>query len=398
MKKNAPLILLIIFSSSCTSDKPVKEGLAYIDVTKNYPEKEIFLNDIADITYLYLNSDDDDYLYKGRIHDISKNRIVVYDDFSGSVLFFSRDGSPVSRFNRKGQGPEEYSDARQIIYDETADDVFVLPLGYSNFLHVYSSTGDYKRKISLPEGTIVDLFVSFDDESLFIYDASKEKRKILPDEVDETGLSIDYFDYPFVLISKADGKMLDNVELPASNIVLKDDRVFQGISVVVGRTMRLIKCKEGVLLCHPETDTVFLYNNDRILTPVFYKTPSLKSLNPMVYLNNCVDVGRYQFMEVFTVRYEEGAFPFPAKYYMRDKQTGEIFRQKTVLSDYRGKEFFISPLRSGKDYENGPYFELDLIELKQAYRENKLSGKLKELVATLNEDEDNNVFMLVDFK
>jgi len=44
------------------------------------------------------------------------------------------------------------------------------------------------------------------------------------------------------------------------------------------------------------------------------------------------------------------------------------------------------------------YFELDLTELKQASRENKLSGKLKELVTSLNEDIDNNVFMFVDFK
>ena len=41
---------------------------------------------------------------------------------------------------------------------------------------------------------------------------------------------------------------------------------------------------------------------------------------------------------------------------------------------------------------------LNWIELKRAYRENKLSGKLNELVADLNEDEDNNVFMFVHFK
>jgi hypothetical protein len=42
-------------------------------------------------------------------------------------------------------------------------------------------------------------------------------------------------------------------------------------------------------------------------------------------------------------------------------------------------------------YEKGYHLELDLMELKEAYRENKLSGKLKELVATFNENEDNNV-------
>ena len=126
------------------------------------------------------------------------------------------------------------------------------------------------------------------------------------------------------------------------------------------------------------------------------KTPLVSATDPMVYMNNCVDAGRYQFMEVYTVRWEEGAFPFPAKYYMRDKKTGEIFRQKIILPDYKGKEFLFHSFY--RDYENGPYLELDLIELKQAYNEDRLSGKLKELVATLNEEEDNNVFMFVHFK
>jgi len=388
------LILIIIFVSSCSSDKHAKNGLAYIDVKKTYLEKKISLTDIADVSYLYLNSDDDDYLYKGRIHCITKNTIVVGDDISGSILFFSRDGSTKSRFNRRGQGPEEYIRADQIIYDETTNDVFVFSLS-SSFLQVYSAMGEYKRKIVLPEGAYVNLYYSFDDESLFIYDASaSNERKIVMDQFYGTDLTIESFDYPFYLISKADGKFLEYVEIPFDPIPLGMNRA-DG-TYIPGRTTRIIKCQEGILLCNPETDTVFLYSKDKILTPVIYKTPSVRSTNPMTYLNNCVDVGSYQFMEVFTVRFEEGVYP--SKYYMRDKKTGEIFHQKILLPDYKGKEFIISPLRSGRDYENGPYFELDLIELKQAYRENKLSGKLKELVETLNEDEDNNVFMLVDFK
>ena len=68
-----------------------------------------------------------------------------------------------------------------------------------------------------------------------------------------------------------------------------------------------------------------------------------------------------------------------------------------VRINYPEKEFFIGPSNFRKIFENGFYFELDLLELKQAYTENRLSGKLKELVATLKDD-DNNVFMMVKFK
>ena len=126
----------------------------------------------------------------------------------------------------------------------------------------------------------------------------------------------------------------------------------------------------------------------------------------MIVLNNCVDVGTFQFMEIVTVQYRENetvqyrenASPvFPMTYLMRNKKTGDVFRQKISLPDYIGKQFFFGSRQSGRDYENGPWFELDLIELKQAYNENRLNGKLKELVATLDEDKDNNVFIFVEF-
>ena len=69
-----------------------------------------------------------------------------------------------------------------------------------------------------------------------------------------------------------------------------------------------------------------------------------------------------------------------------------------MIPDYKGKNIMISSKFGSFLHGNVIRIGLDLMELKQAYRENRLSGKLKELVATLNEYEDNNVFMLVNFK
>ena len=77
---------------------------------------------------------------------------------------------------------------------------------------------------------------------------------------------------------------------------------------------------------------------------------------------------------------------------------------KIICFDWEGKyirEFRIDPGWSVTDMN---YINMDSnclqnkTQHKQACHENKLSGKLKELVATLNEDEDNNVFMLVHCK
>ncbi|MDR0540626.1 MAG: 6-bladed beta-propeller [Dysgonamonadaceae bacterium] len=61
-----------------------------------------------------------------------------------STPVFSKDGTPQSRFNRLGQGPEEYNNIMRIHYDEKTDDVFV-GQEHVNYIQVYSSHGEYKR-------------------------------------------------------------------------------------------------------------------------------------------------------------------------------------------------------------------------------------------------------------
>ena len=106
------------------SNKELQEKLAFIDVTKEYPEKKIELTDIADVSYLYLNSKNDDYLYKGSIDYVTENNIIVIDRSQNSVLFFSKEGNPKSHFNRRGQGSEEYRDAYSVMYDEANECLF----------------------------------------------------------------------------------------------------------------------------------------------------------------------------------------------------------------------------------------------------------------------------------
>ena len=390
--KEKPLLYLFVLTTiiaGCSSNKQSKDNLAHIDANRNYPEKEIILTDIADISYLHLNSDNDDYLYKGGIASLSKNTIVVFDSYSGNILFFSEDGNPKSQFNRRGRGPEEYLEANYIIFDESSDDVFVASSSpFTDFIQVYSSTGKHKRKISLP-GIGVGKVVSYDEGSLLVYDSKFELMRNMG-RFEQAVSANDHDDSPFMIVSKTDGKILDYIHLPQNNIIL---RVANETSWI--NPCRVIRCPGGILLCNPETDTVFRYNIDKSLTPVMYKTPFVSDLDPMVILNNCVDVGNYQFIELITLSIVDRDFPI--KYYVRDKRNGEVYQQKLVLPEYKGKVFFIGLLKHQIDYENGAYLELDLLELKQAYRENKLSGKLKELVATLKDD-DNNVFVRANFK
>ena len=392
----------MIFVAGCSFDKEQK-GIPRIDIRKEYPEKEIILTDIADITYVHLDSKNDGYLYNGAIKYVTDNTIVVVDISSGSILFFSRDGKPKSRFNRLGQGPEEYWDRNFFVtFDEAADDVFVnapgrMSLTGGHSILVYSSTGEYKRKLTLPTNSFP--LVDFDDQSLFLYDMRNQYKKIFRKETDFSPTS---YDSSYCRISKTDGKVLEYVQFPSNKIDLTDKGDGERSTEYY---RRVVNCASGLFLCGLETDTIFLYGKDKILTPVICKTPLASDLDPKIILADFVDTGRYQFMitQILLSLSEESKVRREGRklyeYYTCDKQTGEIFCPKISLPDYIGEEFFISANRTyftGK--EMLAHFELSLLELKQAYHENKLSGKLKELVATLNEDRDNNVYVFATFK
>ena len=390
--------LTISLLSGCSQNHLSTDGLPVIDVTKNYPEKEIRLSDIADIMYVHLDSKHDDFLYKGSICYITENTLVVNDLVTQSVLFFSKDGAPQSRINRYGNGPEEYAGpVNNVIYDEAADDVFIYGGAYKNFIQVYSSKGEYKRKLFLPYGVqVVGQMDIFDSQSLIVFNQGRNINKMAA-KYDNRDYLPHPIDSSFFLISKADGQVLEYIQMTAS----QNDLSFKIPTGGIGwppTGNNIAKHTEGFLLSYPETDTVFHYSKNKELTPVISKIPPVDKQEPKIILINCFDLEKYQFMEAQIVDNDYFHVNHINKHYIRDKKTGEIFQQKIVIPDYKGKKIMISSKFGSFLHGNVTRIELDLMELKQAYRENRLSGKLKELVETLNEKSDNNIFMFVKFK
>jgi len=402
MKANEILYLIIIaiFATDCSSDKKLNGDIPTIDIRKKYPKKEIVLNNIAEVTYVHLNSENVDFIFRGGVKYITENSIVVVDISSGSILFFSKDGNPKTRFNRYGEGPEEYAEKNFfVVYDEISDEIYVnAPGRFSNSGHsilVYSSAGEFKRKLRLPAWPFP--LIDYDDQSLLLYDMRDQHKKIRR-EKDFSSLSVDSSYYR---ISKTDGKVLEYINFPGNNIDLTDRG--DGNNRNAQNYMRIVNSANGLFLCNPETDTVFLYEKDKTLTPVFCKTPLVhNSINPKTVMTGFIDTEGYQFIQIQKLLTIDKLRNIQRdeyiKDYVYDKQTGKIIYQKMISFDYQGKEFNIEANRTFFDGKSTQiHFELDLYELKQAYKENKLKGQLKELVATLNEDTDNNVIMLVSF-
>ena len=108
------MIQFVLLGCSCTSTDQEK-GLTTIDLSKDYPKKEILLSEIADIQYVYMN-EGNDYIYGGNPLYVSDHTFVFYSE--GSFLFFTKDGQPKSKFNHQGNGPDEYDYFSEVVYDE----------------------------------------------------------------------------------------------------------------------------------------------------------------------------------------------------------------------------------------------------------------------------------------
>ena len=375
-------VFFILFG--CSSKKEKDNDLIHFNVSISYPEKEIKLEDVADIEYLQLGVFEE-FLFSESPTTITSDKIIFNSFSTGDIIIYSRAGKPLSKFNRRGNGPEEYINTTgSPIYDETSDEFFI-PLHQK--IMVYSSSGEFKRSFPLPDGSFLFRFNNYDSKSFLIYDS----QDILP--------------ATFTLISKEDGSVLETIKMSIGETL----NLTVPISISEGFNLSLhpeignvVNYKDGFLLAIPSNDTMYYFSPQKELLPILVRNPNIHSMNPAITVSCFVEAGNYAFMftdKVVEVKMENGRVPsLPRTYLMRDKTTGSVYKQKIALNDYKGKEVNIShrTIMNTQDSKLG-LIVLGLTELQDANLENKLSGRLKELVDN-SDDDGNDIYMLLHFK
>ena len=373
--------MLCLLFSGCVSEKKNESSLIELNVSTSYPEKEIKLEEIAEIEYLQLGVYEDFLYYNSNWVIFASSKIIIFNRSDGDILIFSRDGKPISGFNHKGNGPEEYTELLGVIYDEISDEFFITS---RNKIAVYSVSGEFKRFIPLLS-TYNNYIVNFDTNTLLLYDGSNK------------------YPSPFTFISKEDGNVVDIVDMPKDKEVITyimhqtlTNNVVTRINVIRRPEYHFVKHNNGYLLTEFSIDTVFYLSEKKELSPILVRKPAIQSMDPVIYMNSFVETSNYEFINAVSVREEN--MSLPVSYLMRDKKTGSIYRQKITFNDYRGKEITISPetIANTQDSKLG-LIVLSLVELQEANQENKLSGRLKELVDNSEED-GNDIYMLLHFK
>jgi len=381
MKRATAILITILFvMAGCGENEQSTDDLITVDVTKSYPKKELILQDILDVEYIPLETNTE-FITQGLVQAIGKDIILVKNRVNdGDIFIYDRNGKGLKKINRRGQGPEEYTYIMMITLDEDNGEMFVNDI--RNIL-VYDLDGNFKRSFRQKEGTVYEKMYNFDRENLICYNGPLSSAV-----------------QTLMIVSKQDGSITKEIQIPFEEKKLtmvipgKDVRV---ISVGPATNYPIIPSLGNFILAEPSSDTVYRYSPDHSMVPFITRTPSVQSMDPEVFLFLSILTDRYYFMETVKKEYDfKTNIGYPATDLMYDKQEKALFEYTVYNDDYSNKEQANMKSRPAGE-EIATWQLLEAHQLVEANEKGELKGRLKEVAAELDE-EDNPVIMLLKYK
>ena len=351
----------------------VSDGLWTFDVTKEYPTKEIYIQDIADVDYIPLETNDS-ILWRGREVLYLDDDYIVGANRNNGVYFHDGKGKALNMFNKMGQGPKEYSDMYKVQYDKKSDEIYINDMFK---YYVYDKEGNFKRSFQGIEDKLysrIEQFFILNEDELIQYNYNNH----------------------YTRVSRLTGEHLGDIKLGVADstttlLFRKNNMIFNTI------VSHFTKDKEGYIITSFPSDTTYLLTSNLQLKPIGVRIPPVSSQDVPVFLLPVKNTPRYYFMS--TIKKEDS---FPTKAYMMDKKTNQIYYLKDYFKnkDYIGLKVHLDmfgPSVLANLPNNVCVQSLNITKLCEAYEEGKLSGKLKDIAANLKED-DNPVLMIIKFR
>ena len=373
-------LLIITGCGDSKQSSTQNNGLITVDVTASYPEKEIILQDYMDVEYIPLETADE-FVCQGVVLDIGNNHIVVKNNINdGDIFIFDRNGKALKKFNRKGQGPEEYNDIIWVTIDEDNGEIFLNDQNKKR-IAVYDLEGNFKRSLPFKEESIYSEIYNFDRGNLICYDEN---------DYIHLGQS-------FLIISKEDGNITKDIQIPfkekkSTTTVSKNEASGFSFVAKLSWALHLAPHFNNWILPELSSDTIYSYSPDHIIKPLIVRTPPIQSMEAEVFLFLNFLTDSYYFMRTIEMTKNNKATDL-----LYDKQQKTIFNYTMYNGDYSSEKEASS--RRIRLINNGilPRLSLNADKLVEDYEKGLLKGKLKEIAATLDDD-SNPVIMVIKHK
>ena len=376
--------MLALLATGCGDANQKPSALPQIDVRTNYPEKEICLQDVAEVSYIALDSQDG-ILFRGNVNDFSDKGIVIMDSQNNRLIFFDKQGKFQHVIQRQGQGPEEYSMMLDALVDWDKEDVFVFDSG--SRIVVYSLDGTFKRKLPLNANLVQhDAYIWSDSQLVACRYGNWDKdEKLVPYQ-------------PIVLLSKEDGKM--------DSLSYRKEHSFPTYIGAKEMNIRihwpsLDKLNGDVYVNDLSADTIYRWDaRTQALQPVMTRTPSVTLDDLDGYFMDLKGVSSQYYFLHFLARQASMDSHFvmvdeKSRNAVYDRKEGKVYHPKFTNKDYPSMEKI--HLNFCEEENACAIVQLEAFKLIEALEAGELGGELKTIAESLKE-EDNPVLMVVKFK
>lgn len=373
------IILLMIMSGCGRSSKNESGDYITVDVSKDYPERGLILQDVMDVEYIPLETTDE-FITHGDVMDVGEKFLIVKNTRNdGNIFVFDRaTGKGIRKINRLGQGVEEYSVIRGVALDEDNNELFVTHTGK---ISVYDLDGQFKRSFNFTDAESDYLKVyNYDRDNLITY--NNKGSGMMPDQ-----------QLCHLILSKQDGSVVREIATPYQGhrtLVIFGGNDEKAIPVFDTTT----RTSDNWVLMNLSSDTLYTYSANGPIKPFIVRTPSIYSMDTEIFLFVEAVTSRYCFMRA-TEKKLDKKMRFLISRLAYDKQEDSIFEYEIYNTDflYERPVYWISAIN--QDIAN--WYPFDASELTEAYKEGKLKGRLNEIASKMDED-SNPVIMLTKYK
>ena len=371
----------------------LNQEIPVIDLTKDYPEKEFIANE-TDKEYIPLETTNDVLIDRYfSIDYVSDKRIVGRNVMRGDIFIFDGNGKVVSFFNHKGGSNNEYTYPEAVVFDEKAKEIFVSDISQKNRCLVYSENGKYLRQFNYQNSSRFKIFYDFDAQTLLAYLAYDEHRqKFSMDNINQKT--------PYIFLSKKDGSVVSRLDDLSFTKRLSNIREFylgEGrLNLMMIGISNNMQYGQEFMIADMSSDTVFVLTQDKKLTPLFVRTPSVfADENKLTTLVVHFKTDNYLFFSTLTYDWDEinarinrrqFNFTFPRKEFAYDLRTGQVYHVKEMFS-----------VGTVDVYGKAAVNLINADNLIDRLEEGTLEGKLKQVAQKIDAD-DNPVVEIIKYK
>lgn len=376
-------------STEQTQKAKKEQGLVTLDVTKDYPEKKIVLQDLADVKYIPLETKKNALLPNsaGCLGYVSDSLIVARTS-DNEIVLFNGDGSVRSSFRHVGQGSKEYQYIIGMAVDPKAQEIFIVDYLLKYRMQVYSFTGQYKRTLPIPYKMILNSLQDFSADCLLACDM-------------DVNQGISNRAKPYMLLSKKTGEIVKELDIHftkrMSNRMSKPFGENQTISAALGYDP-IVRCEDSYVIGDLSADTIYTYTPQGILSPMLVRTPPVLSMETPKVLLPDYRAGSYFFFYLVDFEFDfETRTGFPDKYMVYDYAAGKTYVCKLVNRDCEEQEIQLGDGGVTNKAWNTACYTIPSSDLVEQSEAGKVHGPLKEIAAGRTDD-DNPVLAIVRFK